>query len=343
MASSFLVSSLRGEVDKPAEKDVSAENRVIVNDAKAESALLHGADRVQEFLDGLNPQQRERIHDNRERFERLKPDEQTRLRKLHQDLVADPQGERLYHVLVRYRQWLKTLSPSQHAELAGLSTADRLERIRRFRQEQEQKRFVELTDESRFNADDASVVMEWLGTYLEKHSDELIRQIPSSRLRRFLEKQDDPRRRRHVLGSAVVRFGHQMDLPAPSPQEFEELAQNLSKDLATDLRRLKDAATKSELVRHWLLARMLSAAAVSEEDLVAFYTDELPPQERERLERLPVDEMRDELKRIYYQTKNPRKWRDGRFRRSDGRPQRYHDDDQRRPPPPAEGFRPGPQ
>ena len=328
LASSFMASSLCGAVDKPAEKGDSAEN------ASEVSALLHGAGRVQKFLDRLNSRQHEEIRRKRERFKRLKSDEQERLRKLHQDLVDDPQGERLYQVLVRYQQWLKTLSSSQRAELAELSTADRLERIRRFRQVQEQRRFVELSDESRFNADDASVVIQWLGTYLENHADELIRQVPSSRFRGFLAGQSDPHRRRRMLGHAVVRFGDQMDLPEPSPQEFEQLAQNLSRNLATELRGVKDSATKSELVRGWLHARMLSAAVlpdVSQEELIAFYTDELPSEERERLERLPADEMRMEIKRIYYRTKYRQHWGSGRSRRPDGPPPRHRDEDQRRP------------
>ena len=46
-----------------------------------------------------------------------------------------------------------------------------------------------------------------------------------------------------MLVHAVVRFGDQMDLPEPSPQEFEQLAQNLSQKLATELRGVKEALT----------------------------------------------------------------------------------------------------
>jgi hypothetical protein len=329
---------MQAAVENPANEaheSIPAENRVIAGDAAPTSVLMPDADRIQDFLDGLNPEQRAELSRKRTRFEGLKPAVQERLRTLHRELVADPHSERLYQVLVRYQQWLKTPTSSQRAELAGLSPPDRLDRIRHLRQDQERRRFVELSDKSNFNPDDASVVMQWLGDYLEHHADDLIRRVPPH-IRGFLQGQSDPQRRRRALGFAVLRFGDQMELPVPSPQEFEELALQLSPKLAKELRSVKDADTKSQLVRGWLRARMLSATApppVSEEDLVVFYTEELPPEEQERLERLPAHEMHDQLEQIYYRTKYPRYGGSGRFRRSGGRPPRRRGDDQRGPPP----------
>ncbi len=328
------VPSLPGAVESPADANDSAENRVTAGDAMPSAALLHGEDHIQEFLDRLNPEERAELSRNRTRFESLTPAEQAHLRTVHRELAADPDSERLYQVLVRYQQWLKPpTTSSQRAELAGLAVPDRLERIRQIRQDQERRRFVELSDESNFKPDDASVVMQWLGDYLEHHADDLIRQVPRQ-VRGFLQEQNDPRRRRRALGLAVLRFGDQIELPTPGPQEFEELAQKLSPKLAKELRSVKDADTKSQLVRGWLRARMLSATPpppVSEEDLVAFYTEELPPEEQERLERLPAHEMHDELERIYYRTKYPRYGGSGRFRRG-GPPRRVGDDPRRDPP-----------
>lgn len=319
------------------------ENRLTAAEVVETPALLYGVDRIQEFLDRLNPEQRAEFGRKRERFARLELTEQERRRELHRDLVADPGGERLYQVLVRYQQWIKTLSNSQKVELAGAnSPTDRCARIRQIRQEQERRRFVELSDESEFNAADASVVMQWLGDYLENHAEVLIDQVPPH-VRHFLQEQNDPRRRKRALGFAVLRFGDEMELPVPKPQEFEQLAKELSPKLAKELRSVEDGETKSKLVRGWLRARMLSAAPppfVSDEELDVFYAEELPPEERERLDGLPLHEMHEELKHIYLRTKHPRYWDGGRFRRGGGRPPRHRGDDHRRPP---DGrFRPPP-
>ncbi len=84
-------------------------------------------------IEGMSPAEKERLRARREQFAALDAAEQTHLRRLHEDLAADPEAEALWAVAERYFEWLKPLPPFVRAELLALPPVERVERVERLR------------------------------------------------------------------------------------------------------------------------------------------------------------------------------------------------------------------
>ena len=90
--------------------------------ARAIDAL---AERRQQ-IESLSADQKEELRVKFAKFEALSSDEQEQLRRLHEQLDSDPQGNQLRRTLARYHEWLKSLSPSDRADLLVLPPTERL-------------------------------------------------------------------------------------------------------------------------------------------------------------------------------------------------------------------------
>ena len=65
----------------------------------------------------MSSDERNDLREKYDKFEALSPDEQDQLRRLHEQLESDPQGDKLRRLLLRYHEWLKTLTPGERADL----------------------------------------------------------------------------------------------------------------------------------------------------------------------------------------------------------------------------------
>ena len=258
---------------------------------------------VQTAVARMSAAQREELQRKQRRFAKLKQTEQARLRQLHADLAKEQDRERLHDLLVRYQQWLKTLTAAQRVELSSLNSSQRIQRIRELLVEQERRRFVELSDKSQLDSQDADAVMQWLNEYLRNHAEEFLAQIPEEHRRFFA----DPRRRGRAFAFLVSRG--RMEIPPPTNAEFDDLLRRVSRQMAVSLGSI-DQASRAELVQEWLRRRALSALPprpqVSPQELAVFFREELTDDERTKIERLPVDEIQDELRRMYFRKRFPR-------------------------------------
>jgi len=274
-----------------------------------------------------------------ESFRSMTPDQQERLRRLHDRLEQDPQAEELRLVMHRYYQWLKTLKPYQRAELAELAPQDRVERIKKLVQEQarrEAKR-VAGTDPARLErlkrllqdqvpkgakrlgADDVEGLVRWMEQHVLAKQSELIGELPPARrqeLQAILAKTADPARRRELL--AVAWFQGQvrnLDKPlAMTPSELDELRSRLSPGTRERLQGLSEAEQR-RMVTTWVRLLLLhhasgqhrvkASADVSDDELAEFLEHKINPELRDRLLSLPPEEMRRELWTAYLRSKLP--------------------------------------
>jgi hypothetical protein len=107
---------------------------------------------------------------------------------------------------------------------------------------------------------------------------------------------------------AMQRMGRELQLPAPTPDEVHALVNKLSPQAQ---RRFVDAGSPQEremLIRGWIRSAWMSwnrPPAVSSERLEAFYLTEVTPDEHERLDQLPPEQLRDQLQRLFHQRHGP--------------------------------------
>ncbi len=278
-------------------------------------------------LEDLAPREKEELRRKTERFAKLPAEEQARIRCLHADLRQHPDGDRLTQIASRYTEWLKTLSPGVRAELLALPLNQRLERIRKFKEEQQAKRVREVF-RTRFKPEDVRAILTWLGQYAAEHEAELL-SLLSSDSQQFLRRIPSGPQRHIALFRALQRRPDGQPFPEPTAEEFDELRKHLSDEASKEFDNIAEDGQRLKLVLEWGRAAMthrMMPPDVSSDVLAQFYAN-LEQKDRDFLEQLPRERLQHELRKLYWQ--NEFRKRGGGpqspfFRRSDGRPPHFH-------------------
>lgn len=301
-------------------------------------------------LENLPAAKRQELERKRKRFHSLPPEEQQRLRKLHADLTAAEDAQRLEEIMQRYADWLRTLTPGQRAELLSMPAEARLEQIKLLLQQQEAWRMrnyvpPELTDE------DLSVIVAWAEDLVVRREDKIVEALFQQRPQ-LRERFDsfDASRRRDMLIYFASRPGLPRDLLRPEDEDVERLQAKLSAAAQQQLAKAQEGNRQRDLAHWWMRAAMISrrfTPEVPREELQPFYA-QLDARLREYLESLPAERMQSELTRLYlYNVFAPQieserfpfwRWGEGsRGRGTRGRPGEHSPE-----PPPGRGFPPEP-
>jgi hypothetical protein len=266
-----------------------------------------------ERIDRMEPSQQQELLRKYERFQEMPVEEQQRLRKLQAEIGADPHAERLHQVLERYHEWLKTITPSQRATLAELPPDERVKEIERVQRRQEDDQRLEP-----LSRQDMREIRHWIDQLVEKHRKELVAGIPE-RFRKWFDQEKDPRRKQMAL---VYRmFGRSHDPAHESrvtQEDIDRLAAKLSESARAEIEKAGSLEAQGKVVRGWIFASLRRydswqsgrrANPVVGEELLQFLQNDVSPAERERLLKLPRDEMHRELRRMYFEHGR----REGRF------------------------------
>src|SRR5262249_4315893 len=107
----------------------------------------------------LDDEEKEQLSQNFERFRRLDPAQQDRLRRLHGELESSAGKDALQKVMQNYHEWLKGLSAAQRAELASLAPEERLEKIDDIRAAQRRREGMRVSPQD----------MEKIEAWVQKH------------------------------------------------------------------------------------------------------------------------------------------------------------------------------
>jgi hypothetical protein len=246
---------------------------------------------------------------SQQRFNELSAADQERMRTLHADLKADPNQARLQQVLERYHEWLKTLSPEQRAELEGLAAEARIKRIRELmtRQREEHNRRRPRFGGPSLPKEDQQAIYSWFSDLVWQHRREILAEIPEAR-REQVERLDEAMQRKALLFTAVQRG--RADRFLIEPADYERLLTELTPETRDKLARAPSPQQKKRLARDWIsqaiMARMGSysmrraMASISGDELQTTF-ESLPEAERQRLMRMPRDQMQEELKHLLMQ------------------------------------------
>lgn len=248
-----------------------------------------------ERIEEMPQPERDRLLRNQERFEHLSSAEQSRLRTLHAELSHDPEAEQLREVMRRYQDWLKTLSASQRAELPKLSSAERIERIKKWQADEHKRARRRLT------LADVQALLAW-------REKQVLATLPDAERQRY-EAIQNPRERRAQMRELYEDPKSHVQLRQASPEELEDLKTRLSSE---GRQVLEEAQTGGrDQVRRLLFfwdvqsrggydeLRMLD---VKQEDLTKYF-DTLNDRDRDELLALPPDEMWQKLAHRYKREK----------------------------------------
>jgi hypothetical protein len=273
-----------------------------------------------ERLEKMTGAEKEELRRKKERFDRLSPDQQDRLRQLHEKLSKDPQSARLRQIMVRYGEWLKTLPSGQRAELLSMLPDQRIAQIKKYTEQQERQRFHELVLK-KLKPEDYGIILRWF-------EEKLLAGLTADQ-RKDVERQRDPRGRimdilrlsRQLAGDQNPRF---LDRLTVTEHDVQELATRpLSSEARAALEQAPNLEAKQRIVRNWAGAAVFSRITprVSNQALQRFLEEHVDPKRREYLENLPRDRMLSELRKMYYMS---------RFRDGDG--ERFPPPYRKRPP-----------
>jgi hypothetical protein len=267
-------------------------------------------------LEKLTANEREELLRKKQRFDKLDPEEQDRLRKLHESLSAQPDAELLQGVLVRYSNWLKGLNPAQRSEILDMPAEERLARIKQIVQVQEQQRFRDFVDYN-LPSEDQQHIYRWLDKFVAGNEKEILDNIRDDRDRRWIRDIEDDQARRRMLMTRLGARRFNPRMPYPSDAEFDAMAAALSETTRKELAKAKDAGERLERTKHLVGAAIFSInfPHPSEDELRKFYAA-LPADKRAPLENLEPAELLPELRRLYRMDRSPARRPRRRFRAS---------------------------
>lgn len=255
-------------------------------------------------IDAMDPATRQELLRRYERFSQLSAEEQQRLRDLQAEISADPNSERLHRILERYHEWLKTITPSQRAELAELPYDKRVERIERIQRHQKiGQRLESLAPQ------DTPAIMRWIYDLAKKYGDDVVADMDERDRDRFARLDRSAQQRWLVFRIFGGRRGSQRQSRV-TPDDIERLAVRLSDGARAELAADGSPEAQRRLVGAWVYGTLYRSGSwrgdrrvnpLIGEELLEFLQDEVPPAERERLLKKPREEMLRELRKMYFE------------------------------------------
>jgi hypothetical protein len=327
-------------------------------------------------IEKLSPAQKLELLDHQEKFLKLPPEEQERLRRLSRDLEKDPQSQELRLVMQRYYDWLKTLPAYQRAQLRELPPEQRVERVRAILEEQSRRpgrgeAWGELARREsglggipnagkkpprRLDPADMEGLFAWMDEYTRRNTDVVLARLPQKdqeRVRQELKRVTDPVRRQELIG--WIWLWWQLDNRGKPPSFSERDLAELRSKLSPATREKLEARTPAEqwrmvsglftafmLRQHSARQAGVPIQSVTEKEMADFFERELTPQQRELLTTLSPDEMQRALWKMYlgWKLRQLPPIRPARDKRPGGKAPPARADDSPRPPPPAKASVP---
>ena len=245
------------------------------------------------------------LQKNYDAFHKLPAEKQQRLRKIHRQIQADANSQRLLEVAQRYQQWLKKLPISTQAELASLPTDQKLRKFRQLAYDP----FGAGVAPPPLTQPDREAFSQWLSEHFDRRYGEpkklldLGKDIPSflrDRLRGRMENAT-PIAKAKLLKQTYLQYGWMVrhsELFRANPQEAAALSETLSPVSRRILEVSRAEKRDVDIIRHWWQDVVSNVSTASDEELWAFY-NKIKAADRERFETMPSDRMLAELRRAY--------------------------------------------
>lgn len=294
-----------------------------------------------DWLEALSEDQRQSLRAKFNRFRALSESQQDRLRALDAEIQAAPDADQLAQTMLDYQLWLNGLPPSEQFELREMSADERVKRVTQMVARQRERDFLDLSpDELREIVRAVQPQLEAIradarAAMSPDERDEFDSAFGRGRIWR-LNNRVPPERRQEILHAVEAA------LPAAKRSQFAALPpleqwQRLFGWIRQAWREGGPERRDEERRRR---------DEVSQQELEAFFVEEVDAATKERLLAMPRDRMQRQLREMYYGDLSARESLepDGREhgRRGDGPPPRFDDrrDGPRREPPWRDDRRP---
>ena len=249
--------------------------------------------------------EKEQLRRWRNRFNNLSAEHQSRLQEIHHAVVSGDNSQRLFMVMTRYTDWMKSLPSAQRAELMELEPSQRVAEIKRLREEE--TKHLSTEPPSRFAVrqplrDDMQNILHWFRTvYVPNHKHEFLARMPPWLQQRM---QNSAETRRKISPLILRHITEQMQTnswPTPTTAEFQKLNRLLSPDAVDQLREMSDDRARTKLLRGWIGLAMGDSGSQRRLDprqLERFHAG-LNEEQRQRLNRLSTEHAHHELIRMF--------------------------------------------
>ncbi|HEX3725487.1 MAG TPA: hypothetical protein VHV08_04565 [Pirellulales bacterium] len=257
----------------------------------------------------MSPAEQQELLRKQMQFLSLPGEEQNRLRALQAAIDADPQSERLRSVLKHYHEWLKTLSPAEREELADLPPEERVARIKQIKERQHSFR-VQAQRVEALTRQDMQKIMQWTEARLWDRRDQIISEMTPNWRTRINQEAPPKQRQLLLMWAYATRRQNSTPLATVEQPDFDRLSAGLSEPAQQELAKAADLAERRKIMASWIGAAMhrldfwrgqRKLPSVMEAELAQFFEHDLRPQQRERLLKMPNEQMREELRRLYFE------------------------------------------
>jgi hypothetical protein len=294
---------------------VSSLVALVGNTARGDGATV--PDR-QQYIESLPAAEKDELRRKQERFEKLSPEEQEKLRAMEQALVQDAEGQRLREVMLRYHEWLRALPPSQRTEIMIAPAEERIEKIKKRLDEQETQRQEFLRMQS-IRPQDVEIIRNWMKSIFSRAEPELLKHV-SPQQREDFKKLSDSRRFGFVV-AAVVRKQRMENNPMQLDAIMgltEEDRKGLVRQLSSGAQSAYDSAAaeadRRQLVLSWMRAAVMREIMwVSPQEVKRFAdrpNPKLPDHLRDQIDYLPPNQVRAEFEGMFRE-ESRRRYGDG--------------------------------
>lgn len=258
-------------------------------------------------INQLLPSEKNEIKTKSVRYYDLASEEQRRLRNFHRLISEHPKSAELTAVMQAYINWLQTLSVTERADLLAISLSDRVQQIRLIQEKQRENRFYS----KGLEFSDRQKLLNWLDNYLLKHESTLIALLPP-RIQQKLHEIEEIHRRRPFLMMGLRRAKELKQIPELTEQDIQRLQEFLSDDARVHLDNLKSDEERKKLMLRWIKGELTKRTMESRhphampmphrpsQGMLSKFLEELPLEERRRLEDLKQEDFRRELMEMYY-------------------------------------------
>jgi hypothetical protein len=250
-------------------------------------------------VQAMSAEQRDDLFRSEQQFHALPPQDQQRIRDLHDQIDSAADREMLRATLNRYCKWIEAQPPFRRAKLLDRKKTlkENIATIKEFLAKQSPTKDLRLDDRSR------RALAAWLDHYIAEHGIESLSQGPHAGNPRFLlEKQQiaklPPDRQQVIIREILLRRWQMGGTSGQMPISAHEMA-GLRAGLSPELRAKLEAKTPADQTR--IIAAWLRETASHEldEQLVDFFEKTISDAERDRLMSLPSDEMYESLSKQY--------------------------------------------
>lgn len=217
-------------------------------------------DQRRQRIESKNAVEKEELRRRQDQFAALSEAEQEQLRQLHRQIENHPSSQELRDLMKRYGEWLDTLQPHERYRLRGLPPKERIEEVRKLREDHKERRDKRLAFEAWWRSDmlrrglpehvskeNVKGLIGWIDEFVAREAPRLLDGMPESRqreIRKDLAEAEDDRRRGRIFGWIWLRW--QLDQPGTPPSMNEKDLDGLGSQLSEAARERFDKKSLEE-------------------------------------------------------------------------------------------------